>query len=64
MFLLEICLQDSTNENTNGLLKYFFPKKRNFADLTQAELAQAVRSLNNRPRKRLDWQTPTKVFEA
>ena len=53
-----------TNENTNGLLRYFFPKKRNLADLTQKELDQAVRLLNNRPRKRLNWQTPAQVFKA
>ncbi len=52
------------NENANGLLRYFFPKKMSFADLTQAELDQAVRLLNNRPRKRLNWQTPAQVFKA
>ncbi len=52
------------NENANGLLRYFFPKKADFASLTQAELDQAVRLLNNRPRKRLNWQTPAQVFKA
>ena len=52
------------NENANGLLRYFFPKKSSFADLTQAELDQAVLLLNNRPRKRLNWQTPAEVFKA
>ena len=51
------------NENANGLLRYFFPKKSSFADLTQTELDQAVYLLNNRPRKRLNWQTPAQVFK-
>ena len=53
-----------TNDNTNGLLRYFFPKKRSFASLAQAELDQAVRLLNNRPRERLDWRTPAEVFKT
>ena len=52
------------NENANGLLRYFFPKKMSFAGFTQAELDYAVRLLNNRPRKRLNWQTPAQVFKA
>ncbi len=52
------------NENANGLLRYFFPKKSSFADITQAELDQAVHLLNNRPRRRLNWQTPAEVFKA
>ena len=52
------------NENANGLLRYFFPKKSSFASLTQTELDQAVYLLNNRPRRRLNWQTPAQVFKA
>lgn len=51
-----------TNENTNGLLRYFFPKKSSFATLTQKEIDQAVHLLNTRPRKRLDYRTPEQVF--
>ena len=51
------------NENANGLLRYFFPKKSSFANLTQAKLDRAVELINNRPRKRLDWQTPAQVFK-
>lgn len=52
-----------TNENTNGLLRYFFPKKSSFATLTQKELDQAVHLLNTRPRKRLNWRTPEQMLK-
>jgi len=52
-----------TNENTNGLLRYFFPKKSSFATLTQEELDQAVYLLNTRPRKRLNWRTPEQMIK-
>jgi transposase, IS30 family len=50
------------NENANGLLRQFFPKKSNFATITQKEIQKAVRLLNNRPRKRLNYLTPYEVF--
>lgn len=51
-----------TNENTNGLIRYYFPKGTDFA-LIQEEAIQAVeRALNNRPRKRLGWKTPLEAF--
>jgi IS30 family transposase len=53
-----------TNENTNGLLRFYFPKQMGFAHLTQAELDAAVQQLNTRPRKRLDYKTPEQVFKA
>ncbi len=52
------------NENANGLLRQFFPKKTNFATITQKEIQKAVRLLNNRPRKRLDYLTPYEVFNG
>lgn len=51
-----------TNENTNGLLRYFFPKGSSFADVTQEDVDRAVRNLNTRPRKRLGYATPSEVF--
>ena len=51
------------NENANGLLRYFFPKKMDFAGLTQAELDRVACLLNNRPRKRLGWQTPEQMLK-
>jgi len=51
-----------TNENTNGLLREFFPKGSSFATVTQNEVDRAIRLLNNRPRKRLGYLTPHEVF--
>jgi IS30 family transposase len=53
-----------TNENTNGLLRYFFPKQSSFAALTQTDVDQAVRLLNTRPRKRLNWRTPEQMIKV
>jgi IS30 family transposase len=53
-----------TNENTNGLLRYFFPKKSSFAALTQEDIDQAVDLLNTRPRKRLNWRTPAQMLKV
>jgi IS30 family transposase len=51
-----------TNENTNGLLRQYFPKALDFNLITPEELAHAVRRLNNRPRKRLKFKSPHQVF--
>ena len=51
-----------TNENTNGLLRQFFPKGTDFRPIRQGELDKAVEWLNNRPRKCLNYRTPTEVF--
>lgn len=51
-----------TNENWNGLLRQFFPKGTYFATVTQYQVQQAVRLLNNRPRKRLGYATPREIF--
>lgn len=48
------------NENTNGLLMQYFPKKMAFDNITQEMSAEAVRKLNNRPRKTLDFDAPAK----
>ena len=53
-----------TNENTNGLLRFYFPKSMSFAHLTQEMLDVAVTQINTRPRKRLDYKTPEQVFKA
>ena len=50
------------NENHNGLLRQFFPKKSNFLKVTQGEVDDAVYSLNHRPRKCLGYRTPHEVF--
>lgn len=51
-----------TNENTNGLIRYYLPKGTDFATISN-EIIQTVENiLNNRPRKRLGWKTPLEVF--
>jgi transposase, IS30 family len=52
-----------TNENTNGLLRQYYPKGSPFSDITQQALDQVVDLINNRPRKRLNYLTPHEVFE-
>jgi transposase, IS30 family len=51
-----------TNENTNGLLRQFFPKGTDFTKITDFDLQTAVKLINNRPRKRLHYRTPKEVF--
>ncbi len=53
-----------TNENTNGLLRQYFPKRTDLRVFTPADLAAAEHRLNNRPRKTLGWLTPGQVFSA
>ena len=50
------------NENTNGLVRQYFPKKYEFARITNSDLQQVEDLLNNRPRKTLGYRTPNEVF--
>jgi len=50
------------NENTNGLIRQYFPKGRDFRTITDEELIMAMKKLNNRPRKTLGFLTPNEVF--
>lgn len=52
------------NENTNGLVRQYFPKNCDFTKLTQADVRKVEYQLNNRPRKSLNYQTPNEVFLA
>lgn len=51
-----------SNENANGLIRRFFPKKTDFRTVTNEEIQRVEYLLNTRPRKRLGWKTPYQVF--
>lgn len=50
------------NENTNGLIRQYFPKHRNLTTVTNCEIEKAMDKLNHRPRKSLGYRTPYEVF--
>jgi IS30 family transposase len=49
-------------ENTNGLVRQYFPKKSDFSKITDRQLKRVVERLNKRPRKTLGYKTPNDVF--
>jgi transposase, IS30 family len=51
-----------TNENTNGLLRQFFPKGTRFQQLSRAEIKRVQVMFNDRPRKVLNWHSPAHAF--
>lgn len=51
-----------SNENLNGLIRRFFPKKTDFRNISDTEIQRVEYLLNTRPRKRLGWKTPYEVF--
>jgi IS30 family transposase len=53
-----------TNENTNGLIRWYFPKGTDFGTISEKELARVEYAINNRPRKRLGWRTPLEVWSV
>jgi IS30 family transposase len=55
--------QRGSNENTNGLLRQYFPKGKSMARYTQADLDEVADRLNGRPRQTLGWKTPSQALE-
>jgi IS30 family transposase len=51
-----------SNENLNGLIRQYIPKGTNFEEITEEYVAFVENELNNRPRKRFDFQTPIQIF--
>lgn len=55
--------QRGTNENTNGLLRQYFPKGTDFTRISHDEVARVEQSLNERPRRKLGYRTPAEVLK-
>lgn len=56
--------QRGSNENTNGLLRQYFPKGEDISHFTQAQLNRIAHRINERPRETLNWLTPLEVLRA
>ena len=56
--------QRGSNENTNGLLRQYFPKGTDLSRFTEEQLEEVANELNNRPRKVLNWESPAERLHA
>jgi IS30 family transposase len=56
--------QRGSNENANGMIRRYFPKKSNFSKITHRQVKKVIDKINNRPRKILNYQTANEVFLA
>lgn len=54
--------QRGANENLNGLIRQYFPKKSDFTQITEKQILEVQKQLNNRPRKRFGYKTPNEIF--
>lgn len=54
--------QRGTNENTNDIIRFFFPKGFDFRTITDEDIQFVEDNINNRPKKCLDWRSPAEVF--
>jgi len=54
--------QRGTNENTNGIIRFFYGKGYDFRTVTEEDIRRVEEMINNRPRKCLNWRTPAEVF--
>jgi IS30 family transposase len=55
--------QRGSNENTNGLLRQYFPRRTDFKAVTQSDLDQVAAELNDRPRQTLKWKSPCQALD-
>lgn len=66
IFILQIHIvpwERGSNENLNGLIRLYIPKKSNFDDFTELQIKEKENKINNRPRKRYEYETPIFVME-